>query len=100
MTQLLSAWVKRKNLASLQSLGGMSAEIQESLSNFRVIVAFNRLDYFRQKFNAANEQTYTASVSARDWPTTCSCRSTGWPTTWRSWWCSAYGIYSDRERAR
>jgi ABC-type multidrug transport system fused ATPase/permease subunit len=63
-TQLLSGWVKRKNMKSLQSLGGMSAEIQESLSNFRVIVAFNRLDYFRQKFNAANEQTYAASVEA------------------------------------
>ena len=64
VTRLLSAWVKHKNLASLQSLGGMSAEIQESLSNFRVIVAFNRLDYFRRKFNAANEQTYAASVGA------------------------------------
>jgi ATP-binding cassette subfamily B protein len=64
VTQLFSAWVKRKNVASLQSLGGMSAEITESLSNFRVIVAFNRLDYFRKKFNAANEQTYTASVGA------------------------------------
>ncbi len=64
VTRLLSAWVTRTNLASLQSLGGMSAEIQESLSNFRVILAFNRLDYFRQKFNTANEQTYRASVSA------------------------------------
>ncbi len=64
VTLLLSAWVKHRNLASLQSLGGMSAEIQESLSNFRVIVAFNRLDYFRKKFNAANEQTYNASVAA------------------------------------
>ena len=64
VTRLLSAWVKHKNLASLQSLGGMSAEITESLSNFRVIVAFNRLDYFRRKFNAANEQTYSASVGA------------------------------------
>jgi ATP-binding cassette subfamily B protein len=64
VTQLLSAWVKRKNMTSLQSLGGMSAEIQESLSNFRVIVAFNRLDYFRKKFDAANEQTYAASVGA------------------------------------
>src|SRR5437868_9775646 len=44
VTRLLSAWVKHKNLQSLQSLGGMSAEINESLSNFRVIVAFNRLD--------------------------------------------------------
>jgi ATP-binding cassette subfamily B protein len=63
-TQLLSGWVKRKNATSLQSLGGMSAEIQESLSNFRVIVAFNRLDYFRKKFDAANEKTYAASVEA------------------------------------
>jgi ATP-binding cassette subfamily B protein len=63
-TRLLSAWVKRMNTASLQSLGGMSAEIQESLTNFRVIVAFNRRDYFRQKFRAANEQTYAASVAA------------------------------------
>jgi len=64
VTRLLSAWVKHKNLASLQSLGGMSAEITESLSNFRVIVAFNRLDYFRRKFNAANEQAYSAFVGA------------------------------------
>src|SRR5215470_13302429 len=63
-TRVVSGWVKKKNLKSLQSLGGMSAEIQESLSNFKVIVAFNRLDYFRQKFHAANDQTYSASVGA------------------------------------
>jgi ATP-binding cassette subfamily B protein len=61
-TQLISGWVKRKNLKSLQSLGGMSAEITESLSNFKVIVAFNRLDYFRQKFNEANERNFAASL--------------------------------------
>jgi ATP-binding cassette, subfamily B, bacterial len=62
-TQLTSGWVKRKNMKSLQALGGMSAEIQESLSNFKVIVAFNRVDYFRQKFNEANERNYEASVA-------------------------------------
>jgi len=62
-TQVISGWVKNKNLKSLQSLGGMSAEIQESMSNFKVIVAFNRLDYFRQKFNEANERNFTASVA-------------------------------------
>jgi len=61
-TQLISGWVKNKNLKSLQSLGGMSAEIQESMSNFKVIVAFNRLDYFRQKFNEANERNFAASL--------------------------------------
>jgi ATP-binding cassette subfamily B protein len=63
-TQFISGWVKRRNLKSLQSLGGMSGEIQESLSNFKVIVAFNRLDYFRQKFNEANSRNFTASVAS------------------------------------
>jgi len=63
-TQLLSPWVKRVSLASLQTLGGMSAEIQESINNFKVIVAFNRLDYFRNKFKEANHLNYKASVSA------------------------------------
>lgn len=63
-TQLISGWVKRKNLKSLQSLGGMSAEIQESMSNFKVIVAFDRLDYFRQKFHEANEQNFSASLAS------------------------------------
>jgi ATP-binding cassette subfamily B protein len=63
-TQLISGWVKGKNLKSLQSLGGMSAEIQESLSNFKVIAAFNRVDYFRQKFDEANQQNFKASVAS------------------------------------
>ena len=64
ITQLLSGWVKRRSLKSLQTLGSMSAEIQESLTNFRVILAFNRLDYFRKKFNETNEANYSSSVSA------------------------------------
>jgi ATP-binding cassette subfamily B protein len=62
-TQVASGWVKRKNLKTLQSVGGLSAEIQESLSNFKVIVAFNRLDYFREKFDEANERNFTASIA-------------------------------------
>ncbi|HVZ11267.1 MAG TPA: ABC transporter ATP-binding protein [Candidatus Paceibacterota bacterium] len=64
VTQILSAWVKRRNLASMQSLGGMSAEIQESLNNFKVIVAFNRRDYFRTRFQEVNERNYLASISS------------------------------------
>jgi ATP-binding cassette, subfamily B, bacterial len=64
VTRLVSSWVRRKNLGSLQSLGGLTAEIQESLENFKVIVAFNRQDYFRKKFNEANAQNYSASVGA------------------------------------
>jgi ATP-binding cassette subfamily B protein len=64
VTQLISPWVKRRNVKNLQSVGGMSAEIQESLNNFKVIVAFNRTDYFRNKFNEANEQNFSSAVAA------------------------------------
>ena len=64
VTKATSAWVKARNLKSLQSVGGMSSEIQESLQNFKVIVAFHRMDYFARKFEAANEANYNASVSA------------------------------------
>src|SRR5256885_180579 len=64
LTRATGGWVKRKNAASLQALGGLSGDIQESMSNFRVIVAFNRVDYLREHFGAANERTYAASVAA------------------------------------
>lgn len=63
-TQLISGWVKRRNFSSMQSLGGMSAEIQESLNNFKVIIAFNRRDYFRKRFQEVNDQNYAASIGA------------------------------------
>jgi len=63
-TQFLSPWVKRTSLKSLRTLGAMSGEIQESINNFKVIVAFNRLDYFRDKFKESNQLNYSASVAA------------------------------------
>lgn len=64
ITQVISPWVKKKNLKSLQSIWWVSSEIQESLSNYKVIIAFNRLDYFREKFQISNEANYKASVGA------------------------------------
>ena len=64
VTQLIGGWVKRASFKSLQTLGGLSGEIQESLANFKVIVAFNRFDYFRDKFAAANATNYAASIRA------------------------------------
>ncbi|MFI5136599.1 MAG: ABC transporter ATP-binding protein [Sphingobacteriales bacterium] len=63
-TSLTSAWVKSRNAKNLKSVGGMSAEIQESLNNFKVIIAFNRRDYFRKKFDEANKQNYNTAISA------------------------------------
>ncbi len=64
VTRLVSGWVNRTSFRSLQTLGGLSGEIQESLANFKVIVAFNRADYFRDKFAAANRANYAASIRA------------------------------------
>ncbi|MDB5188302.1 MAG: multidrug transporter [Candidatus Kaiserbacteria bacterium] len=64
VTQIISPWVNRVSFKSLQALGGMSGEIQESINNFKVIVAFNRLDYFRNKFDEANQKNFKASVTA------------------------------------
>lgn len=64
VTKASGAWVKRRNMRSMQTLGGLSAEVQESLHNFKVVVAFNRLDYFQRKFKAANDTNYAASVAA------------------------------------
>jgi ATP-binding cassette subfamily B protein len=64
ITQLLSPWVRKENALSLREFGGMSGEIQESLGNFKAIVAFNRRDYFREKFQEANHKNFITSVRA------------------------------------
>lgn len=63
-TRLASPWVKRKNKQNLQSLGGLSAEIQESLENFKVVIVFKRRDYFRERFHKANQSNYQTSIWA------------------------------------
>jgi ATP-binding cassette subfamily B protein len=49
-TKVSSSWIKKRNALSMQRTGGLSAEIQESLHNFKVIIAFNRRDYFKNRF--------------------------------------------------
>lgn len=63
-TRAISPWVKGRNAESLRKVGTLSAEIQESLSHFKVIVAFNRRDYFRARFAEANQGNYSAAVNA------------------------------------
>jgi ATP-binding cassette, subfamily B, bacterial len=64
VTRAVSPWLRKRNEASLKSLGNLSAEIQESLANFRVVIAFNRRDYFRKRFSEANNENYERSVQA------------------------------------
>ncbi|SMC93646.1 ABC transporter ATP-binding protein [Pedobacter nyackensis] len=63
-TGFVSAWVKKKNAINLKSVGNLSAGIQESLSNFKVIIAFNRRDYFRKRFDETNQQNYKTAIGA------------------------------------
>ena len=63
-TRLVSPWVKRRNAVAAASTGGLSAEVSEGLSNFKAIVAFNRRDFFRQRFAVANEANYKNAIVA------------------------------------
>ncbi|MBI9067508.1 MAG: ABC transporter ATP-binding protein [Salinivirgaceae bacterium] len=63
-TKFVSPWVKKRNGKNLKSLGDLSSEIQESLNNFKVIVAFNRRDYFRKRFGEANRNNYNTAINA------------------------------------
>jgi len=63
-TRSISPWVKKTNTINMKSTGLLSAEIQESLNNFKVIVAFNRRDYFRKRFDEVNVENYNNAVKA------------------------------------
>lgn len=63
-TRFISPWVKERNALSLKSVGNLSSEVQESLQNFKVVVAFNRRDYFRKRFTEANQDNYKSAIKA------------------------------------
>lgn len=62
--RIVSPWVKKKNASSMKSTGDLSAEIQESLHNFKTIITFNRRDYFRSRFDTANDRNYKSAIGA------------------------------------
>ena len=64
LSQFISSWIRKANDQSLKSGGLLSAEVQESLQNFKVIVSFNRRDYFRNRFDEINKQNYRANMKA------------------------------------
>lgn len=64
LTRLLSPVVKARNAASLKSTGSISAEVSESLENFKAIVAYHRRDYFRERFAGANQDNYRSALGA------------------------------------
>lgn len=63
-TLAISGWVKTLNRKSLKASGLLSGEVQEGIQNFKVIVAFNRRDYFRRRFEEINESNYKANIKS------------------------------------
>jgi len=63
-TKTVSSWIQQRNAESLKTTGQLSAEIQESLANFKVIIAFDRRDYFRKRFEEVNRKNYTKAIQA------------------------------------
>ncbi len=64
ITRVISPWVKRTTGKSLRANGALSSEAQESMTNFKVILAFNRRDYFRKKFAEVNQNNFKAAFRA------------------------------------
>ncbi|MBP9827798.1 ABC transporter ATP-binding protein [Patescibacteria group bacterium] len=61
IAKITASYIKRKNAASLQTTGQFSAAVQENIENFKVMVVFNRQDYFRTRLSESNAANYVAS---------------------------------------
>lgn len=64
LTRAMSPITRRLSGASLKSLGNLSAESSDSLENFKVVVAFDRQDYFLERFERANRLNYGSALRA------------------------------------
>jgi ATP-binding cassette subfamily B protein len=62
--QIVSPWIKNANAQAARATGNLSAEISESLSNFKAVVAFNQRGFFTDTFAAANETNYRKAILA------------------------------------
>ena len=63
-TKFTSSWVKKKNAASLKTTGGIKRRNPGKPQNFKVIIAFNRRDYFKKRFEEANSTQLYHSKAA------------------------------------
>jgi ATP-binding cassette subfamily B protein len=59
-----SNWVRKSNRRNLETLGALTGELHEGLANFKALRAFNRSEYFRDKFEEANSIHYRVSINS------------------------------------
>ncbi len=58
LSRLIKGKVTKANKISAAATGALSGQLQESLSNFKVIVAFNRRQYFEEKLHTFNQENF------------------------------------------
>ena len=63
-TQVIAPFAKKRTKNSLVTNAALTSEVQESMANFKVVLAFNRRDYFVQKFAESNQKNFKAAMSA------------------------------------
>lgn len=64
VTYLIYPLVKKYSKETLSCNGNLNSQINESLKNFKVIVSFNRRDYFRREFSKINRKNYVTSLKS------------------------------------
>ncbi len=64
ISQLLSPWIRRLSKASLIAVSDFESVVQEDLTNFKVIAAYNRRQYFYQNLHSKNEQVFKNSFKS------------------------------------
>lgn len=63
-TRIMSPIIGRANKASLNTGGDFSATLQENLTNFRVVIAYSKRQYFRDYLERVNLSAYKANFKS------------------------------------
>ncbi len=64
ITRIISPFLEQANKKSSQSVGAFTSGVQENLTNFKAIVAFDRRTYFEENLNSLATNAYKASMWA------------------------------------
>jgi len=62
LTAFLNPIVKKANKSALEANGEMSSVIEENLSNYQAIVAFDQQEFVRQSFEKSSRATYQKTI--------------------------------------
>ncbi len=64
VSALLKRVAQRVNKEGASATGAFSGQLQESLSNFKVIVAFDQRQYFQDKLNTFNQANFKTNIAS------------------------------------